>query len=157
MGKITNRLKPQFADAEAVVRDAEALLASGYTRAGDWSLGQACDHLTTAIGMSLDGYPVMMPAPARWLIRWMYFNKIQRHEQLSRRVPAPKWLMPADGVEDRAGVERMKAVLERFQAHAGPLHPSPIFGKMSKEEWANVHLWHAEHHLSFLHPAPAGD
>jgi hypothetical protein len=142
-----------FADTDDVAREVEDLLARGYTRAGSWSLGQMADHLARAIEKSLDGYPRMLPAPARWLIRWLYFKKIQRHEPLRRRVPAPKYLMPADCVEDRAGAERLKAALARLKAHAGPLHSSPVFGRLTTEEWLHVHLWHCEHHLSFLHPA----
>ena len=152
MGEAKGRRKLYFDDADALLREVDSLLASGYSRAGKWSLGQMCDHLAKVIEMSIDGYPMMMPAPVRWLVRWVAFKKIQRHEPLSRKVPAPKWLQPADGVEDRAGVDRLRAVVARWKAHAGPMRPSPIFGAMTNEEWRNVHLWHAEHHLSFLHP-----
>ena len=153
MAETAGRRKLHFADADAMVREVEALLATGYTRAGKWSLGQMCDHLARVIEMSLDGYPMMMPAPVRWLIRWIAFKKVQRHEPLSRSVKAPKWLMPPDNVEDRAGADRLNEVVARWKAHTGPMRPSPIFGTMTNEEWRNVHLWHAEHHLSFLHPA----
>ncbi len=31
-------------------------------------------------------------------------------------------------------------------------YPSPVFGKMTKEEWDQLHLRHAEMHLSFYVP-----
>ena len=41
---------------------------------------------------------------------------------------------------ERAGSQRMK-------------HPSPVLGKLSHEQWEQLHCRHAELHLSFLHPA----
>jgi hypothetical protein len=143
-------------DLDAVVREAESLLASGYTRGGAWGLGQNAEHLARAIEQSMDGYPSLLPAPVRWLIRWMALGKILRHEVITRKVPAPPYMRPADGVEDRAGVERLRAAVARFNAHAGPLHPSPAFGKLTREQWREVHVWHSEHHLSHLHPRTNG-
>jgi hypothetical protein len=152
MAEIAGRRQLHFADPDAVVREAESLLAKGYTRSGNWSLGQMADHLAQTVERSMDGFTSMLPAPVRWLIRWLVFQKVQRHEPLFRRVEAPKYLRPGDSVEDRAGVERLKAALARLTAHDAPMHPSPVFGKMTNAEWREVHLWHCEHHLSFLHP-----
>jgi hypothetical protein len=143
----------RLSDLDAVVREAEGLLTNGYTRGGRWSLGQNADHLAQAIERSLDGYPAMLPAPVRWLARWLFLKKVLRHDALKRKVDAPKWLMPPDTVEDRVGVEHLKAAVARYKAHTGPVHPSPVFGKLTYEQCREVHVWHAEHHLSFLQPA----
>lgn len=152
MAELPNRRPLRFDHLDDVVREAESLLAAGYTRAGQWSLGQMCDHLAQTVERCQDGFPMMMPAPIRWLITWIAWKKVLRHEQINRAVPAPKWLQPPDQIEDRAGVERLKAAIARYHKHTGPLHPSPVFGKMSADDWRAVHLWHSEHHLSFLHP-----
>ena len=52
---------------------------------------------------------------------------------------------------------RLRAVVERFKGHSGPLHPSPAFGRLTPEQWREVHLWHCEHHLSFLLPRAAAE
>lgn len=142
----------RFQDLDAVVQQAEQLLAEGYTREGKWSLGQMSEHLALAIERSMDGFPSLMPAPVRWLVRWLALGKVLRHERIHRAVPAPKYLMPADQVEDQAGVNRLRAAVARFQRHPGPWHPSPIFGELTPDQWREVHLWHSEHHLSFLQP-----
>jgi hypothetical protein len=145
----------RLADLDAVAREAESLLANGYTRGGRWSLGQNADHLAQAIERSMDGYPMLLPAPVRWLIRWLMLKKVLRHDVINRKVDAPKWLMPPDSVEDRAGVERLKAAVERYKAFRGTPHPSPVFGNLTYDECREVHVWHSEHHLSFLKPARA--
>jgi ubiquinone/menaquinone biosynthesis C-methylase UbiE len=140
---------------DAVGADAEALLALGYDRAGSWGLGQACHHLATIMEMSLDGFPSRFPWPVRLAARWFFLGKILRHHVFRRRFPAPKFALPPEAADDRAGVARLRAVLGRLQGHAGEMRPSPVFGRLSPEQWREVHLWHCEHHLSFLLPRAA--
>ncbi len=45
----------QFETLGAAVDDARELLASGYVRQGNWSLGQICRHLTLVQDPSIDG------------------------------------------------------------------------------------------------------
>ena len=142
----------RFTDFDQVAADAERLLASGYDRAGTWSLAQVADHLTKVITFSMDGFPSLMPWPMRLAARWFALGSILRHKVFRMRMPAPSYLKPADGVAEREAVDRLRAALARFKAHAGPLHPSPAFGELTPEQWREVHLWHCEHHFSFLLP-----
>jgi hypothetical protein len=144
----------RFHDFDQVLHDAEGLLAAGYTRAGNWSLAQVADHLTRTITMSLDGFPTLFAWPVRLVARWFALPRILRHQVFRRQVSAPKFLLPADVEDDRTAVERFRSVIERFTRYAGPLRPSPIFGALGRDEWREVHLWHCEHHFSFLHPRP---
>jgi hypothetical protein len=144
----------RFPDFDHVLRDVDALLAAGYTRAGNWDLAQISDHLGKVIIMSLDGFPTRYPWPMRVVARWFALPGILRHKVFRTKMTAPQYLLPVAG-EDRAAVERLRAAVARFTSHSGPLHPSPIFGTLSRDEWREVHLWHCEHHLSFLHPRPA--
>jgi hypothetical protein len=139
---------------DAVVTDVESLLTTGYDRAGNWSLGQVCHHLATVMEMSLDGFPTRFSWPVRLLARWFALGSILEHRVFRRLFQAPQFLQPPDSPDDRAGLERFQAVLKRLQEHRGPLQPSPVFGRLSPEQWREVHLWHCEHHLSFLLPKP---
>ena len=47
----------KFDSLDAVVRDAENLLASGYDRAGNWDLAQVCGHLAEWLRFPMDGFP----------------------------------------------------------------------------------------------------
>ncbi len=133
-------------------REAEALLAVLYDRAGAWGLGEVAHHLAAALEMSLDGFPSRMPWPVRLVARWFVLGRLLRHRVLRRRVPAPSYLLPPRASDDRKGVERLQKALARVDAHTGSLQPSPVFGTLSASEWREVHLWHCEHHLSFLVP-----
>jgi hypothetical protein len=140
---------------DAVLTEAEALLAAGYARAGSWSLGQICHHLANVMEMSLDGFPSRFPWPVRLVARWFVLGRILKHRVFRRRFPAPQFLQPPASSEERAGLERLGAVIGRLKGHVGMMQPSPVFGRLSVEQWREVHLWHCEHHLSFLLPTPA--
>jgi hypothetical protein len=148
------RRELRFQDFDQVLADADRLLAGGYQRAGNWSLAQVCDHLARIITLSLDGFPSLMPWPVRVLARWFALGPILRHKVFRRRFNTPTYLVPAADATDRDAVERLRAVLTRFKESTGPLHPSPLFGRLSRDEWREVHLWHCEHHFSFLSPNP---
>jgi hypothetical protein len=60
--------------------------------------------------------------------------------------------VPAPGGDDAAAVERYKQAAARYFAHDGPLLPSPLFGRLTREEGLEVQTRHAAHHLSFLIP-----
>src|SRR5437763_1213246 len=118
---------------DAALADAEALLATGYDRVGNWSLGQVCDHLAATMERSLDGFPTRFWWPVRLLARWLFLGKVLRHQVFRRRFPAPRYMQPPDSVEDRAGLDRLRAVVTRLRAHAGPMQPSPAFGRLTPE------------------------
>jgi hypothetical protein len=147
-----NRRGLRFHEYDDILADVDSLLASGYDRAGQWSLGQMCHHTATVMEMSLDGFPGRLPWLFRAIARRFLLRKILRHHVFQRRFPAPKYIQPPDGEEDHAGVERLRAVLGRLKTHSGPMKPSPLFGTLTPEEWRELHLWHCEHHLGYLHP-----
>jgi hypothetical protein len=69
-------------------------------------------------------------------------------------IPAPAWWqpqVPADA-DDAAAVERFRAEVEAFRAHAGPYHPHPAFGRIDRSSYEDLMLVHASHHLGFLVP-----
>lgn len=141
----------RLVDFDSVLREVDSLCKTGYDRTGTWTLGQISGHLARVIEQSMDGFPSMLPWIVRVVIRWMALGKILRHEQINRSVKAPDYLMP-DETDDRAGVDRLHAAIERLKKHTNPLHPSPAFGPLTNDQWREVHLWHAEHHLSYLLP-----
>ena len=137
---------------DAILAEAAALLASGYDRVGSWGLGQVCHHLAAVMEQSLDGFPSRSPWPVRLVARWFVLGRVLRHRVFRRRFPAPTFLQPPAVSDDREGLDRLRAAVERLKSHAGPMQPSPVFGRLSPGQWREVHLWHCEHHLSFLLP-----
>lgn len=152
-----DRRKLTFATLDDVVRDAESLLAKGYGRAGNWDLAQVCSHLAEWMRFPLDGFP-KLPLFLRPLF-WLFRNAVGRAKRIkysAEGMPSGKPTMPQTvpppGGDAAAAVAKLKEAAERFKAHTGPVHPSPLFGAMTKDEALQLQLKHCEHHLSFLIP-----
>src|SRR5262249_10815076 len=142
---------------DAVLAEAAALLASSYDRVGHWGLGEVCHHLAAVMEKSLDGFPSRYPWPVRLVARWLVLGRVLRHRVFRRRFPAPAFLQPPAVGGGREGLGRLRAAVGRLKGPGGAMQPSPVFGRLSPEQWREVHLWHCEHHLSFLRPlGPAG-
>lgn len=146
-----------FATLNDAVADAEHLLAVGYEKAGNWDLAQVCGHLSEWLRFPIDGFPKrpLVLRPLVWLIR-ATSGKQMRAKVLANGFDAGGRTMPqtvfAGGGSDAAAVAKLKETVERFEAHAGPIHPSPLFGRMTKDEARALQLRHLAHHLSFLVP-----
>ncbi len=151
------RRKLTFATLDDVVRDAENLLAKGYDKAGKWDLAQVCSHLAEWMRFPMEGFPKMplFLRPLFWLFR-NTVGKAKRLKYVAEGMPSGKPTMPQTvsqpGGDAAVAVAKLKEVAERFAAYTGPIHPSPLFGAMTKDEALQLQLRHCEHHLSFLIP-----
>ena len=144
---------------DAGLADARHLLVTGYTRVGNWSLGQVCWHLSRWIEYPLDGFPPL-PVPLRpvaWVIRHTvapaYLRRVLAGGGVPEKLPTPFGTRPPAAVDDLDGVTRYEAQLNRLRDFRGVPHESPVFGPMSADELIRLSCRHAAHHLSFLTPA----
>jgi hypothetical protein len=161
--RVEGRRKLHFTSLDEVIADAEKLVAWPQTKTlGNWSLNQLLMHLALTINLSIDGIDVRAP----WYVRLIGF--FIRGRILGRGMPAgfklprerelgafPSAASPQKALETlRKAIARLKT--ERMTAR------HPAFGRLSHEQWGQLHLRHAELHLSFVvpgdgerHPEPA--
>lgn len=145
--------KLRFEDLRMAIEEAESLLAGGYQKRGNWSLGQVCRHLRQVQDMSVDGFP-------KWLSLFAFMRPVMRRLLLPRllRGDSPvgvrtlPMLVPANDVEDAAEVAAFRDSVERLLAFTGDFPPYPALGRLSQEDMITVHATHAAHHLRFLEP-----
>lgn len=147
---VPGRRELTFASLDEVVADAEKLVASPSTKMlGNWPLSQLLTHLTTAINGSIDG----TSAKAPWFIRLIgplmkgrfLRNKMSPGFKLPKDVEVG--FFPAAGSPQEA-LEKLRTAVGRLQNERMTTR-HPVFGKMTHEEWTQLHLRHAELHLSF--------
>jgi hypothetical protein len=126
-------------------------------RAVNWDLAQCCGHLANWLTYPVAGFP-KMPAPVR-AVFWVISRALGRKmlaKYLAEGMPAGKPTItesvPAAGGDDAAAVATLRAAAERFKAHPGEYLPSPLFGRLTRDEALKLQLRHCEHHLSFLIP-----
>jgi hypothetical protein len=145
------RRKLDFRTFDELLAELSALESRGYDRAGKWSLGQAAEHLDKMVVASLDGFGMKPPLLFR-LMAPLAKKYIFTKRKMPSGVPVPSPFKPADAVSDDAGLAAYRRSLRRYQNHAGPLQASPVLGVLTRDEWDQLHLIHAAHHLSFLTP-----
>jgi len=121
-------------------------------------LSQVCLHLAQWLTFPIDGFP-RPPLPIRALLWTMKVTvgrpKLNKY-LADKAFPAGKPTMPETvakpGGDPVDAVAKLRAAVRKFQAHAGDVYPSPLFGTMTKDECTRLQLVHCAHHLSFLVP-----
>jgi hypothetical protein len=141
-----------FVTFHEVMAEVDRLHAKGYDRAGNWDLAQVLDHLCYFMNGALDGFQFKVPWLIKTLFGKMALNATLKSKRMKRGVFTPQKPLPVSGPDEKEAVARFKMTLERFTAHQGEYHPSPFFGKLSREQVHALNLIHCGHHLGFLLP-----
>lgn len=138
-----------LADADALA-DAEA--RGELQRLGNWTLGQALNHLAAWVDFAYDGYPFKVPVFIRWLARPMKKRMLVNPLKPGMRLPkTPGGTLATETVSTADALTRFRQSFGRL-ASEPPVQPHPIFGPLRHDEWIMMHLRHAELHLSFQSP-----
>jgi len=144
------------ADLDAIER---AHAAGTLRNTGNWSPGQVLEHLAIFMECALDGFPHgKIPWHLRTVAKLLFKNGA-----VSGKPPPPgfnipdgaAFLRPGEDTSFEAGMTRLRTCLDRLAKGDTLDHPSPLFGKLTHEEWTQLQLGHASLHLSFLHPDAA--
>lgn len=155
--KVTDRRELRFATLEEAVRDAEALAAADadgrLRRVGNWSLGEAVTHVAFWANAPFDGYPPDLKVPwlMKFLMKFLRGGIFKNGMKPGIRMPnVPDGTFGAEDVPAGEAVERLRSAFARID-EACPPDPSPLFGKMSHDQWRQLNLRHAELHFGFYH------
>lgn len=140
-----------FARLDEVMPDVERLLA-GHTTVGNWSLGQICNHLCTAIRGSVEGFPVKAPWLVRKTIAKVIQHRILKSGRISEGMKVPEEYLPKSGLDAHVEAEALRSALRLYITHPGPLADHPFFGPITHDQWTRLHCIHCAHHLSFARP-----
>jgi Protein of unknown function (DUF1569) len=148
----------RLATLDDVSAEVDRLHRSGYLKAGNWSLSQVCEHLADWMSYPMDGFP-KMPFAVKILLGAMrtfrgkaLLKKFIEDQSMAPGQPtAPESIHPDTG-NDAASVERLQATIRRLEEHRGTIHPSPLFGALTRQELIALQMAHCNHHLGFLVP-----
>lgn len=144
-----------FATLDRVMPDVDRLL-EGHETLGQWSLAQMCNHLSTALLMSVEGFPGRAPWIVRTTIGGFARRRILKTGRMATGIRLPVEFQPKPGLDARAEAETLRASLMYYAAHQGPPVVHPLLGKMTRGEWDRLHAIHCAHHLSFARPIEPG-
>jgi len=144
---------PDVATARAAV---QGLLTATLRNDGPWSLPQVLHHLAQSIEFSLAGFPEPKSAlfqHTAGAAAWAVFDaRGAMTHGLGEPIPGAPALPPADAPL-AAGVQRLLAALDRFDAHTGALQPHFAYGALDKPAYTRAHLMHLANHWQAFVPA----
>jgi len=121
---------------------------------GNWTLAQTCKHLADTIQGSMDGFDLSRHRLKRWFIAKRLLAHTYVHGIPKSYTVDPR-LTPPPGVDLDAAIADLEEAIARYRDHRGPLHPHPLFGRLSREGWDRLHCFHAAHHLRLIVPVDA--
>lgn len=154
--RVAGRRRLRFESFDEVCAEARRLHASQYRTLGNLSLGQALGHLGNGMIASTKGADLDFRLP--WWVRLigrLYYKRIMvKHRfppgfKLPRR--AREALIP-NAMSFDEGYRRLTDGIDKLRTESRR-HPHPLVGSLTRDEWDQFHLRHAELHLSFFVPA----
>jgi hypothetical protein len=151
MSKATRR-SLHFDDLDEVVAEVQRLHENGYTKLGNWSLGQCCNHLAQAMNLTVDRYSFRFPPPISAINRALFFKTSWVPPLLGKlSLPTLPGFAQTEPVDDTEGMNRLIDSVGRVQAASdADLQPNPLMGRLTKDQWERFHAFHAQRHLGFL-------
>tara|TARA_R110002020_G_scaffold150656_1_gene327477 strand:+ start:1058 stop:1540 length:483 start_codon:yes stop_codon:yes gene_type:complete len=148
------RRQIHFEQLDEAIEECEGLLRTGYTKSGNWSLGQICCHIRLTIERNMDGYPrwmTILGIPLRPILRWLMLPRLLAGKS-PNGVQTAGIFIPPNQLDDNVEVGRLKECVTAFLNSTNSMHAHPGFGSLSNDEFNRFHAAHLAHHLSFLHP-----
>lgn len=157
--QVHGRRTLRFDTLEAMLADArQCAAATRLERLGNWTVGQALNHLAAWIDYPLLGYPPELVFSEAIKAGAAAGKAKAMHEamQPGERLPVAglkAGTLATDDVPAAVGLAQLEAAAARLRA-SGPHEPTPLpdpyFGRITRGEWTEMSLRHAELHLSFF-------
>jgi hypothetical protein len=152
--KVSGRRELHFSKIAEIQTDAENLARQNVQQLGNWTPGTALAHLARTMKMSLDGADFRPPFMIRLFAPLIKKRLLRGPMKPGFKLPekAAEELIPKTSVTTEQGLSELRSVIDRLNREPNRA-PSPVFGQMTREEWDQLHLRHAELHLSFFVPS----
>lgn len=120
---------------------------------GEWSLYRTLIHCAQSIEYSITGFPVHRSIILRRtvgpLVARRFLKRGAMNHNRAEPIPgAPE--IPEDGPVPEA-VRRLREAMARFANHSERVSEHFIFGRLSKEQFGELHVLHMKNHFELLH------
>ena len=148
--EVSGRRNVDFSSYQDILDDVRSLASRPTRQLGNWSLGEICEHLASAMNMAVDGPPVQA------LVAYSHGRTTDQEALFCRDHSSPASSCQAtprrscpSGADTDKGITALARAIERIQRTADR-KPHPIFGRMTNEEWDRMQFLHSAMHLSFI-------
>lgn len=121
---------------------------------GGWTVGQNLKHCGIFMKCSYDGFEMDAPVVLRMVCSVLLkpiATKPKSQMKPGIKLPAKaKELLPADEVSVEDGLAMIRSQVKRIESGEEMTQRSPLFGKLSHQQWTNLHLNHCRMHMGYL-------
>ncbi len=150
---MAERRKLKFHSLQDILNDAKMLAASEVDLSGDWTLGQILGHLSVSMNGSIDGINDFKPPFLIRLLAPVFMKNKILNDGMKPGIKFPNKLKKSFVPEfsTQEGIEAIEKALQRLNENEHRVK-HPILGTLTREQWDQFHLRHAELHLSFARP-----
>ncbi|CAN5701716.1 hypothetical protein BH11PLA1_BH11PLA1_08540 [soil metagenome] len=146
----------RFISSAQALADAATLAAADsagtLSQTGNWSLGQALNHVAAWMTFALDGYPVAAPPELAARARAARTRAFGQGLMAGFSIPGvPGGTAASAPCATACALAALQSAWARFERET-PCHPHPFFGDLTPDEWLALQLRHSELHQSFFFP-----
>ena len=153
--KKADRRELHFTTLADILADAEAVTAGGTADppvTGNWNAAENIYHVAYLIGMANRGFDFKVPLPMKLIGRTlklmnMHVKPINPGINPPAKVVAA--FAPPQGITVKQAIQKLRDEVAYAKDH-GMTHPSPLFGKLTHDEWVQTNCRHAELHFGFI-------
>lgn len=150
---VSNRRNLRYESLDDLLSDAERVTAEHVHAAGNWSVGQILQHLARTFDASIDGTDLRIPWIVRTGVRLLFNRKRLLTQPLRPGFRIPRkgegQFLPDADVSPAEGLAALRTAVQRYRTESQRAE-HPVFGQLTAEEWDQMHLRHAEMHMSFI-------
>lgn len=155
-GSVAGRRILRFESLDQAIAEADRLAgaerAGKLKRLGNWTLGQALNHLATWAEFAYTGAPLKPPFFIRWILRMRKKQFLYGPMRAGVKIPGVAGgTLATEPMPLEGALDRYRRALERLKVEE-PRAPHPIFVTLNHEEYTAINLRHAELHLGFFAP-----
>lgn len=147
---VEGRRTVHYESLDDLLADAERLAGGEVRMLGNWTLGQVLGHLAAALDASIDGFPGKMPWPIR-IIAKLFMRKMLLQGPLKpgfKLPPQAEAKMVPQEMSVAEGLSKLREAIERQGRETNRARHLAL-GNITREQWTQAHLRHAELHMSF--------
>src|SRR5271155_3199029 len=148
--KVAGRRIVHYGTLQDLLGDAERLAAGPGETNGNKTYPEILKHMAIVANWSIDGFPVRPPGIIRLLGRIFKRRVLATGLRPGVKLPADAEavLWPPE-VSVAAGLEELRGAFRRLEIETKRA-PHPFLGPLSREDWDEFHMRHAEMHMSFV-------
>ncbi len=146
----------RFGDVDEMLEEARRLAeATRVEPIGRWTLGQALNHVAGWIEFPWTGYPkeLVFDAEARAAAVLAKPRLMVEAMEPGERLPGiERGTLVLEVVPKSIGLDRLESAAQwlRGDGAAFTPHEDPAFGRITRREWMEINLRHAELHFGFF-------